>query len=288
MKTFLARLRPRAPLLALSCVPSANASSPTAPQPQTTSYDVVAPEAGSEQDLRTRGAFRLEESYGAATGIDDPWLTMTVQTRAPNGQWWAVSAGGQLRSTEHLIVNIELHRPAHIYIIDIGASGVPNLLYPDQRYEPDTLLGAGRHRLPQAAAKYSVIELDHEIGQEYIFVVATRTPIDSADAGLARILEQLERRETPKLVTPSHRRTDSKPRARSTGKRPRARSQAEIDRALFSANAAAVPELSSRGGFRSRITGAAIDARAGDDPVVVIPFSFEHIPAIPPNPDQAQ
>lgn len=282
-------------LLALACRPDADAGPPTAPEPLTATTPstppgpLAEPALGTAGDLRARGAFRAEASKGAKSELSDRWLTLTVQTQAADGSWWALGAGGQLRTGEVLVTEVELRQPAHIYVINVSASGKSVLLYPSvQSGDVDALLGVGMHRLPPARSELPYIELDDEIGTEHLFIVATPEPIARVDRELAGLVTKLLRGESPSLTDPGDAtsRQGSRPHGtnqprKSWAKKPRASgsswTQAEIDEALASANVGATPEMRTRGTFRSRADGAAVDAKAGDDGVVVIPFRFEHI-----------
>lgn len=195
---------------------------------------------------------------------------MTIQTQAADRSWWALSAGGQLRSGEIIVVDVELYQPAHVYIINVNASGKSTLLYPDAKYERETRLDRGTHRLPPKRSDSPYIKMDAEVGTEHLLIIATPAPIRDVDGELGEMVARLQRGESPVVIhndRPSpKRRASGGPGTRKT-----------IDQALFEANTAVVPELRSRGGHRARADGAAIDANAGDDGVIVIPFKFEHI-----------
>jgi hypothetical protein len=231
---------------------------------------------GGDGDLRSRGAFRAKESKQAAAELADAWLSVSIQTRDAEGRWWALAPGGRLRSGEVLVTEVELQRPAHVYVINVGASGQSTLLYPDANHEQDSLLGQGTHRLPPARSEYPYIVLDAEIGIEHVFVIATPKPIAGIDHALGELVARLRRGESPVLTQDGRAKSGSSTRAKGKplGTAP---SREQADEALFRANAGAVPELRTRGDVRARGEGATIDARAGDDGVVVVPFQFEHI-----------
>lgn len=251
------------------------------------SDDIAVGPPGSEGDLRFRGAFRANAGTAATSELADRWLTLTVQTQARDGSWWALGAGGQLRSGEVLVAEVELERPAHIYVINVSASGKAVLLYPDRAYERDALLGRGTHRLPPARSEYPYIKLDSEVGTEHLIVVATPQPVANVDHKLGAIVEKLRRGESPTLT--QHRASRAVAPSRKEriegGKKPpsgrpgagAALTRAESDIVMSEANAGVTPEMRTRGANRSRAEGAAVDATAGSDGVAIIPFQFEHI-----------
>ncbi len=238
---------------------------------------------GSDLDLRKRGGVRAKDSWDAASELRDRWLTVTVQTRASNGNWWTLAAGGQIRTGEVLVTEVELLRPAHVYVINVSASGRATLLYPEATYEQDALLGEGFHRLPPERSEYPYIRLDQEIGTERLYIIASPEPIARVDQHLGTLVTQLQRGESPAVLRNDRPSTGAASNVRSPKNRPRnrisgkPRSRERIERSIFEANEGAIPDLNSRGGYRSRADGAAIDAKAGDDGVVVVPFQFEHI-----------
>jgi hypothetical protein len=236
---------------------------------------------GSDLDLRMRGGVRAEDSWNAASELHDRWLTVTLQTRASNGNWWTLAAGGEIRTGEVLITEVELLRPAHVYVINVSASGRTTLLYPVATYERDALLGQGFHRLPPERSEYPYIRLDHEIGTERLYVIASPEPIVRVDRDLGTLVTQLQCGESPAVLRNDQPSTGPASTAKLPEKRPQtlksARSRERIERSIFEANQGAIPDLNSRGGYRTRVSGAAIDAKAGDDGVVVVPFQFEHI-----------
>lgn len=233
--------------------------------------------AGSDADLQARGAFRVNECNETASEFEDPWLTLTIQTQGIDGEWWAVSAGGSLRSGEIIVVDVKLYRPVYIYIVNVDASGKSTLLYPDVGSERGSLLGTGVHRLPPVDSEFPYIKLDSDVGWEYIFVIATPVPVATIDDTLGRLVGRLKMQESPTVVTQGSRRSSGKRSSAVTQPQRQLETRVDVDDALFAANAAAIPELSSRGGYRSHVEGAAIDARGGIDNVAVVPFLFKHI-----------
>lgn len=269
-------------LFVAACHPADPSAAPTtSPEEQSVleseSPELVDDPPGSTSDLRARGAFRAEDGEGRGSDEDVPseladrGLTMTVQTQAADRSWWALAAGGQLRSGEVLVVEVELYQPAHVYVINVSASGRSTLLYPDAKHEQDTRLDCGAHRLPPKRSDSPYIKMDAEVGTEHLLIIATPAPIRDVDGELGEIVAKLQRGESPMVVIRDER---SPPKQRAAG-RPRTRQT--IDEALFEANAAVAPELRSRGGYRTRADGAAIDAKAGADGVIVVPFKLEHI-----------
>lgn len=224
----------------------------------------------SARDLQARGAFRVENDEETPPGLAEPWITVNMQTRAGDGSWWTLPAGGQLRSGEVFVVEIDLYRPAHVYVVNVSASGRSTLLYPDAEHEQDTRLERGSHRLPPARSDEPYIKMDAEVGTEHFFIIATPAPVQDVDDALGELIAKLRRAESPDVVS----RVNRSPRRRASGRPPTRETR---DDALFEANTAAIPALRSRGGYRARTAGAAIDARAGDDGVVVIPLRLEHI-----------
>jgi len=246
--------------------------------------DIAVGSPGSEGDLRSRGAFRANAAKAATSELADRWLTLTVQTQARDESWWALGAGGQLRSSEVLVAEIELKRPAHIYVINVSASGKTVLLYPVPAYEPDALLGLGTHRLPPARSEYPYIKLDSEVGTEHLIVVATPESVADVDHKLGAIVEKLRLGESPTVTQHPTAAPTRKERTGGVKNLPSgmlgggaALTRAESDRVMSEANAGVTPEMRSRGTYRSRAEGAAVDASAGSDGVVIIPFQFQHI-----------
>lgn len=258
-----------------ACHPGAS-STPTARHtaPPPPSSEPLNDAPGSPDDLQARGAFRaIEDGDGrnATPELADRWLTVTIKTQATDLSWWAIAAGGQLRSGEVVVVDVDLYRPAHVYVINVSATGRSTLLYPAAVIEEDTQLDRGRHRLPPKRSDAPYIKLDDEIGVEHFFIIATLEPIRDADDKLGEMVERLGRGESPVVMV---RDTPSSPRRRASGG-PVTRKT--TDEELFEANAAVIPAMRSRGSFRAYPNGAAIDAKAGGDGVVVVPFRLEHI-----------
>ncbi len=239
----------------------------------------------SYEDLRSRGAFRATEGEGVAPELAVRWLSVSVQTRAVDGTWWALPAGGSLRSGEVMAVEVELLRPAHIYVIGVDGAGQAVLLFPDAKYERDAMLGVGTHRLPPETSVRPNIKLDSNTGKEQLFIVAASVHVSSVDSELGKLIQKMEEGKDVRLHQEDRKkarrdeRQRKKPRSRSRRRRfsLEARARNSTEQSLWDANEGAVPPLNSRGSFRSRAGGAAIDAVEGDDGVVVVPFQYEHI-----------
>lgn len=272
-----ALLEPLLALLGISC------STISTPSPETTSVRPSRRDearAGQRNDLRPRGAFRAEGSRPVSSDLDDPWLSVTVLTVDAIGRTSAIEAGDDVRAGDQLIVEIDLHEPAHIYVISVDAADTPVLLYPEPGNERDLLLGRGIHRVPPDHADRAAIEMDDEVGTEYLFFIAATEPIGDLDHGLGDLVGELEQGGTPEVLRPVGRpatNEDSPTNTRRTGKnRPREQNREEADVAFFADGAMAVVPLQERGAFRSRKDGSAVDGCAGADGIVVIPFELRH------------
>jgi hypothetical protein len=113
-----------------------------------------------------------------------PLVELRISAQTGSGEV-PVTSRTQLRKGDKIRLDLRPVRTAYIYVIHVSPRGTASLLYAT-REQP--LRAGTRLVLPETGA----FELDGEVGQEMISVIASETALDSASPEHARIVKMVE------------------------------------------------------------------------------------------------
>jgi len=127
---------------------------------------------------------------GVEDAVDAPEGAVSVRVRGTsfkilNGDIDASSRkkmaqDGVMRSGDAFELEVELDKPAHVYLMQFLPDGKATLHHPVD--EAKALLPAGRHRVP--TERDEVFRLDQTSGGEVIFVIVSKNPLTSEERQL--------------------------------------------------------------------------------------------------------
>lgn len=243
-------MRSSATLLFISIASCGGAPSPgpaNAPPPPVESTE--APRTGADR-AATSGNRGLKEVDANERGLD-----LRFQLRAHSGgEARYVAPGATLTTGDRVELFIELDQPAHVYVVQFFADETSAVLFP--KNDASARLAPGRHRIP---APGKMFELDESTGEEHIYVVASREPLERVDREIAESVNEVQISGAP---------SRSREAVESTGRRPKKKKKKK-------------PKLLSLGNRgSSKLTRStetpAVTARADGAGVVVFRFWFIH------------
>ncbi|MBA2538037.1 MAG: DUF4384 domain-containing protein [Deltaproteobacteria bacterium] len=94
----------------------------------------------------------------------------------------AVAMGSTLKSGERIALSMTLTRPAHVYVLQFFPDGTAAVLFPGPGEEKPI---SGLQRIPATGW----FELDQNVGDENVYVVASVEPLAQADASVKRTVD---------------------------------------------------------------------------------------------------
>jgi len=102
------------------------------------------------------------------------------------GKRITVLPGMPLPTEARVWFTVEVIPTAYVYIFQKNTAGEVTVLFPDERIgTKNPLTGEQPTRIPNASLKFRLNEKD--IGREFVYFAASRKPLDSLDAALARV-----------------------------------------------------------------------------------------------------
>lgn len=213
-------------------------------------------ESGPDRVEPPTGPRGLEGADVAGTGEHALDLRFQIRTHS-GGEARYIAPGDQLTSGDQLEMFIEIDQAAHVYVVQFFADETTAVLFP--KGEASAHLHPGRHRIPAAGKMF---ELDDSTGDEHVYVVASRQPLEDVDSDIAASVAEVR---VSGAGSPAA--GGDKPRPINPKKPRRARNKPRL------------LSLGNRGLSRvSHSTGQtpAVSARGDSDGVVVFRFWFVH------------
>lgn len=132
---------------------------------------------------------RPTEPAGSGSAAPPP-LELTFQTVAGEG---AASRGVRIGSTLHsgdrIALEMNLNRPAYVYVVQFFADGSASVLFPEAGEERPI---SGAQRIPGTGW----FELDDAVGDENVYVVASVAPLAEADAAIQQVVDDVRTSST--------------------------------------------------------------------------------------------
>ena len=247
-------------ILACTCRPSPAKPTPPA-SASTLAPDLAAPADDVPPGLRARGMGRAAADDAAVTGVDRPDVSMRTMVKVGDS-WYTAQPGSELRSHEHIAIEVTLTRPGCVHLLFANPKGKSDQLFPIEGEDP--CLQPGRFRIPPARSPLPDIELDDTTGLEVLHLVVTDEPLAAVDPALARLVEDAKTGKNPDIAL----------RERASARPTRPAGISHKPTAGYEIPAVALRE---RGGYRTRAQGASTDGRLAADGVLVISVPFYHI-----------
>lgn len=131
-------------------------------------YRGYVPEEQRVEELTFRMGMRAELPQSAGGGAVD------------------VQPGASVPTNARVAFSVEVSRDAHLYIFQKTPGGEVTVLFPEPRIGTQNPLRAGTSvELPPNGQRFRVNEKD--VGTENVYIVASRTPIQSLDAALQKV-----------------------------------------------------------------------------------------------------
>lgn len=93
-----------------------------------------------------------------------------------------VPLGSKLKSGERIALSMTLTRPAHVYVLQFFPDGTAGVLFPGPGEEKPI---SGMQRIPATGW----FELDQNVGDENVYVVASVEPLAQVDASVKRTVD---------------------------------------------------------------------------------------------------
>lgn len=185
---------------------------------------------------------------------------MRVRARI-DGEVRPIARGASLRSGDRVEVEIEVSRPAYVYIVQFFGDGSSAVLFPTGE-EPVQIAAGSAVRLPGDGQWF---ELDDNPGDEHVYVAASSLPLERADAAIA---------DAVRSVRTSSRATATRSRARRRSASGSRRPNGAV--ALLDIDTRSAPL--TRGLITVRDTDAhEIEVRADESGLIVLHFPIRHL-----------
>jgi len=193
------------------------APGPTGPTPVPPTETVDAAPVERKAPVKTRGLKEVD-----VVGTGDKALDLRFQIRAHSGgEVRFIAPGDKLASGDRVEMFVELDRAAHVYVVQFFADKSIAVLFP--KGEAKAELAPGRHRIPAAGKMF---ELDDAVGEEHVYVVASRGPLERVDREVADSVGEVRlsgqatsRANEPKGAKPTKPRRKKKAKLLSLGNR---------------------------------------------------------------------
>ncbi len=121
--------------------------------------------------------------------VEEVALKLAMEAELPSGGGvFTVRPGMPLPTGAKAWTWVEVTPEAYVYIFQKSQNGSVNVLFPDERIgTKNPLAGSMRVRIPNEPLKFKLN--DKDIGTEQVYFAASRTPLTSLDAALARVRE---------------------------------------------------------------------------------------------------
>lgn len=232
--------------------------------------------AATGAGIRRRGLRETSDppdSLGAAPLAGRIHVMVQVEARS-EGRRFTLHEGDTLRTGDGVVFFLSVDRAAYLYLAQVSASGATTLLYP-RRGDSLQVQSGELVRLPRSGR---IMELDDEVGDERLVVIASAQPLRETDpefdAAIAEVAPAAipETAGAPALAAVPDRGQPAAP-ATSPSPAPPARGLQRRARAQLAAS-----------GFRMRgVTeqvdgdGGSLLAEADESGVAAFRFSFHHV-----------
>jgi hypothetical protein len=99
-------------------------------------------------------------------------VTLRVEASTSKGRRF-IESDEALHSGDRVALHVSLNEPAYVYVGHAAASGRRTVIFPPAGSQ---LLAAGVHRIPEPGQWF---KLDRDVGEEDLFVYASRAPLTS-------------------------------------------------------------------------------------------------------------
>lgn len=123
--------------------------------------------------------------------VEEVALTLALEADLPpeaGGQRITVRPGAPLPTESRAWFWVEAMPQAYVYIFQKSAKGEVSVLFPDERIgTSNPLTGQTRTRIPNGDLKFRLN--DKDVGMEHVYFAASRKPLATLEAALARVRE---------------------------------------------------------------------------------------------------
>ncbi len=228
--------------------------------------------AASEEDRSMAISSLYQHTVPDEQRVEEVALRLGMEADLPpdaGGQRITVRPGTPLPTEARTWFWVEAMPKAYVYIFQKNVRGEVTVLFPDEQIgTTNPLAGETKTRIPNGDLKFRVN--DKDIGLEYVYFAASRTPLASLDQALARVRQgQTKAIGQDKLLAGF----EALPPAGSTNRKCRG---LELDVAPTSGGCTRTRglELDVSGGFAEGASVAAV-TEPGDN-LIVYSFSFQH------------
>lgn len=110
----------------------------------------------------------------------------TIQTRSGNGKVRTLRSGDVLRTGDAVVFGVRTSLPSYVYVFQRKPSGRLDVLFPNPGISVSNQLTPGKLvRLPPNGQSFRVNAED--VGEEVLYLAASRTPLSDLMAALARV-----------------------------------------------------------------------------------------------------
>jgi hypothetical protein len=143
--------------------------------------------ASSDDDRMIALGELYEHSVPQDKRVEEVALKLAMEAELPSGGGvFTVRPGMPLPTGAKAWTWVEVTPQAYVYIFQKSQNGSVSVLFPDERIgTKNPLAGSTRVRIPNEPLKFKLN--DKDIGTEHVYFAASRTPLASLDAALARV-----------------------------------------------------------------------------------------------------
>lgn len=122
----------------------------------------------------------------AAPSVVPPRHAFAVRAVKVRHDGSALAAGARLHSNDRFDLLVDLDGSAYVYVVRVAPGGALEVLYPTATAPPLS----GTVRIPTDPRQ--IFQLDDQVGEERLYVVATATPIAEGEPAVERAIHSLE------------------------------------------------------------------------------------------------
>ena len=149
-------------------------------------------ESGAKEPAdKTASAAKL---HGTQSTTDRQLMLSVRVVTYQGGERVQIPPGGTLRSGDRFALELQMDRPAFIYVVQFFADGTSDVLFPS---EGKAFVGATQGNLLRIPPGGSLFALDNAVGEENVYIIASERPLDEADASVAERVAEVRRVADP-------------------------------------------------------------------------------------------